>query len=88
MARVQSEFLSGAFAPERDLASFRLGLLCAESATVLRAKMEELMDAFDDLTRGDEVRAGDAASGTCLLVALRQWEPTAFRAMRRPGPGA
>lgn len=88
VARVQSEFLSGAFAPERDLHRFAWGMLSAESATVLRTKMEELMDAFDDLTRGDEVRAGDAASGTCLLVALRQWEPTAFRAMRRPGPAA
>ena len=88
VARVQSEFLSGAFAPERDLHRFAWGMLSAESATVLRTKMEELMDAFDDLTRGDEVRAGDAASGTCLLVALRQWEPTVFRAMRRPVPAA
>ena len=86
VARVQSEFLSGAFVPERDLHRFSWGMLSAESASLLRAKIAELIETFDDLTRGDEIRADDAASGTCLLVALRQWEPTAFRTMRRSDP--
>ena len=81
--RVQSEFLSGEFAPDRDLHRFAWGMLSAESAAALRARMAELMEAFDDLTRGDEVRPDDAARGTCLLVALRQWEPAGFRALRR-----
>lgn len=81
--RVQSEFLAGDFAPERDMHRFAWGMLSAESATALRAKMAELMATFDDLTRGDEVRPDEAARGTCLLVALRQWQPEAFRAMRR-----
>ena len=51
------------------------------SAAQLRGKIAEVMDAFDDLTRRDEVRA-DAAAGTCFLVALRRWEPTAFQAFR------
>ena len=82
---MQSEFLSGAFAPERDLHRFAWGMLSAESAAALRAKMAELMATFDDLTRGDEVRPDDAARGTCLLVALRQWVPEGFRAMQRAG---
>ena len=40
--RVQSEFLSGHFAPDRDLHRFAWGLLSAESAAVLRTKMAEL----------------------------------------------
>lgn len=81
--RVQSEFLTGAFAADRDLHRFAWGMLSAESAAVLRTKMAELVESFDDLTRGDEVRPDDAAHGTCLLVALRQWHPAGFDAMRR-----
>ena len=83
VGRVQSEFPSGAFAPDRDLHRFAWGMLSAESAAVLRTKMAELVESFDDLTRGDEVRPDDAARGTCLLVALRQWQPAGFEAMRR-----
>ncbi len=79
--RVQGEFLSGEFEPERDLHRFSWGMLSDLSAAQLRAKIAEVMDAFDDLTRRDEVRA-DAAAGTCFLVALRRWEPTAFRSFR------
>jgi len=82
---VQSAFLSGRFEPDRDLHRFAWGMLSAESATVLREKMVELMETFDDLTRGDEVRPSQEGrtAGSCLLVALRQWEPAGFRAMRR-----
>ena len=82
---VQSAFLSGAFLPDRDLHRFAWGMLSAESATVLREKMVELMESFDELTRGDEVRPSQEGrtSGRCLLVALRQWAPAGFRAMRR-----
>ena len=79
--RVQGEFLSGEFEPERDLHRFSWGMLSDPSSAQLRAKIAEVMDAFDDLTRRDEVRA-DAAAGTCFLVALRRWEPTAFRSFR------
>ena len=82
---VQNELLSGHFAPDRDMHRFAWGLMTAESAALLRARMEELLETFDDLTRGDEVRAAseERASGTCLLVALREWQPAHFRAMRR-----
>ena len=82
---VQSEMLSGTFVPERDLHRFAWGQLTAESASVLRAKMEELLETFDDLTRHDEVRGSEdgPTSGRCLLVALREWEPASFQAMRR-----
>ncbi len=83
--RVQGEFLSGAFDPDRDTQRFAWGMVSKQSATALRAKIAELMDGFDDVTRRDEVRAGGDARGTCLLVALRQWEPASFATMRRPG---
>ena len=80
---VQTELLSGRFVPGRDMHRFGWGLLTAESAAALRAKMATLMEAFDDLTRHDEVASDEEASGTCLLVALREWEPARFQAMRR-----
>ena len=80
--RVQGEFLSGEFDPDRDLHRFSWGMLADPSAAQLRAKIAEVMDAFDDLTRRDEVRADAAAAGTCFLVALRRWEPTAFQSFR------
>ena len=85
VAHVQNELLSGPFAPGRDMRRFAWGLLTAESAALLRGKMEELLEMFDDLTGGDEVRAASEgrATGTCLLVALREWEPAHFQAMRR-----
>ena len=82
--RLQSEFLAGAFEPERDVHRVAWGMLSAESATTLRTRIATLSDAFDELTRGDEVRPDTGARGTCLLVALREWEPSPFRAMRRP----
>ena len=82
---VQAEFVSGTFAPERDLHRFVWGMLTAESAALLRTKMTELAETFDDLTRQDELRPDHEAraSGRCLLMALREWEPAKFRALRR-----
>lgn len=80
--RVQGEFLSGEFDPDRDLHRFSWGMLSDASAAQLRGKIAEVMDAFDELTRRDEVRADAAAAGTCFLVALRRWEPTAFQSFR------
>ena len=87
---VQSAFLSGAFLPDRDLHRFAWGMLSAESAALMREQMSELMARFDELTRGDEIRSDHAGStsGSCLLVALREWEPDGFRAMRRSGSAA
>ena len=73
--------------PECDLHRVAWGMLSAESATTLRTRIAALTDAFDELTRGDEVRPDTGARGTCLLVALREWEPSPVRAMRRPVDG-
>ena len=83
---VQTEFLTGAFDADRDLHRFAWGMLTAESAAVMRAKMADLVATFHDLARQDEVRPRQEtrAGGTCLLVALREWEPATFRAKRRP----
>lgn len=83
--RLQGEFLSGGFSPDRDVHRVAWGMVSAESASLLKAKIGELTDTFDHLTRSDEVRADAAPSGTCLLVALRAWEPSHFRNMRRSG---
>ena len=82
---VQTEFVSGAFDPERDMHRFAWGMLTAESAAVMRAKLTDLVETLHELARQDEVRPRQETrtAGTCLLVALREWEPAAFRSKRR-----
>lgn len=81
--RLQGEFLTGAFERDRDIHRFAWGMLSDQSATALRSKIAEVMEAFDDQTRRDEVRAETAPAATCLLVALRRWQPATFETMRR-----
>ena len=82
---VQGELLAGPFAPGRDARRFAWGLLTPDSMARLRGKIDDLLQEFDDLSRGDEVRPGGAGGATavCLLAALRDWEPENFRALRR-----
>lgn len=82
---VQTELLAGSFDANRDMHRFAWGMVTAESAAVMRAKMADLVESFHELTRQDEVRPRHQAGarGTCLLVALRRWEPASFRAKRR-----
>jgi len=82
---VQNSFLSGTFMPGKDVHRFSWGMLSPESAAMLREKLVELMDTFDALTRGDEIRPTEElrTRGSCLLVALREWEPEEFLALRR-----
>lgn len=87
---VQTELLSGAFAPQRDMHRFAWGMLTDESAAAMRDKMRDLVESFHELARQDEVRPRQETrtGGTCLLVALREWEPASFRAKRRPAEDA
>ena len=82
---VQTELLAGSFDASRDMHRFAWGMVTAESAAVMRAKMADLVETFHELTRQDEVRPRHqaGAKGTCFLVALRKWEPASFRAKRR-----
>lgn len=73
---LQGEFLSGGWLPERDVHRVAWGMVSAESASVLKAKIDKLTDTFDHLTRSDEVRS-DArvkwnlpARGTARLGTL------------------
>ena len=83
---VQGDFLAGEFQPGRDVHRFTWGMLSAESTALLRERITALIETFNDRSRSDEVRHQDSQSGTCLLVALRDWEPTGFQAMRRNAP--
>ncbi len=80
---LQHEFLTADFDSERDVYRFAWGLLSAESTHALREKINELVDAFDTRSRADEVRSAGSHTGTCMLVAFREWEPRSFELMRR-----
>ncbi len=82
---VQEEFLAGDFSNAPDSYRFTWGMLSAESALAMNAKIQELVATFDSRASADEARRSAGASGTCLLVALRDWEPASFSQMRREG---
>ena len=66
-----------------DVHRFAWGMLSPESAALIKERIADLLDTFDTRTRSDEVRARTSHSGTCLLVAMRDWEPSGFEALRR-----
>jgi transcriptional regulator with XRE-family HTH domain len=80
---VQHEFLAGRFDKPGEAHRFSWGLLSKSSNERINSKLNELLDLFDECTRSDEVTPGRTSSGTCLLVALREWEPRGFRDLRR-----
>ena len=80
---VQQEFLAGRFDHVGEAHRFTWGLLSQASNEKVNHKLNELLDLFDECTRTDEVTPGRTSSGTCLLVALREWEPRGFRELRR-----
>lgn len=80
---VQEEFLAGDFSEPASSYRFTWGMLSAESALALQSKIGELVETFDSRASADEARRSAGASGTCLLVAFREWEPASFTQMRR-----
>ena len=78
----QSRFLGGSFAAPGAVYQFRFGMISAASATELKRQIEALVERFQALSHRDEVRPRGEGAGTCLLVAMREWEPDAFAALK------
>lgn len=92
-SRVEAEFLGGKFDRPEELFLFVSGMLSRQSAAELIVRLRETARAFAELHRDDLVLPISQRHGTSLLLAVRPWEPRAFRALRRrktgvepPGP--
>ncbi|MCR9278653.1 MAG: winged helix-turn-helix domain-containing protein [Pseudomonadaceae bacterium] len=78
----QNQFLGGRFSARTDAYQFRFGMISEESAAELSGTIEALLEKFQHLSQRDEIRPRGEGAGTCLLVAMREWEPKAFAALK------
>lgn len=82
----QGDFLDNAFAQAHDSHCFAHGMLTAGAAAQLQTELRRLRQIFADLHEESLAAAPEQRRGTGLLLALREWEPAGFAALRRGQP--
>jgi AcrR family transcriptional regulator len=82
-AHGQDDFLAGGFTGATESFAFVHGMLTPAAAVQLRGHMLRLRQAFDELHREGLQVPLEQRTGCGLLLALRDWEPPAFAALRR-----
>jgi hypothetical protein len=83
-SRVEAEYLSSTFHHSDEAFLFVSGMLSAKSTTELIGRMRKLAAEFAEMHRDDLRLPMPQRHGTSVLLAIRPWEPRAFRALRRP----
>ncbi|HQU50580.1 MAG TPA: helix-turn-helix transcriptional regulator [Casimicrobiaceae bacterium] len=83
--RIQAEYLASAFDRPDELLLFASGMLSHASSAELVARLRRVARDFAEQHRDDLRLPLAQRFGTSLLVAMRPWEPRAFRKLRRPG---
>ncbi len=84
-SRVEAEYLSSKFDRPGELFLFVSGMLSRASTAELIARMRRVVGDFRDLHSADRTLPLPERHGTSLLLAIRPWEPRAFRSIRREG---
>jgi transcriptional regulator with XRE-family HTH domain len=82
-ARIEAEYLSSAFDRPDQLFLFVSGMLSNKSLAELKTQMRKLAADFAELHRDDVALPLEERHGTSALLAIRPWEPRAFRSLRR-----
>jgi len=82
-ARVEAEYLDSKFDREDELFLFVSGMLSRHSAAGLIERLRDVAREFAALHREDVALPLPERHGTSLLLAMRPWEPRAFRELRR-----
>ena len=82
-ARVESEFLSSKFDRPGELFLYVNGMLSRHSTSEVTARMRRVANEFADLHGADRALPLSERHGASMLLAIRPWEPRAFRALRR-----
>lgn len=81
--RVESEFLSSKFDRPGELFLYVNGMLSRHSSAEVTARMRRVAADFADLHAADRALPLSERHGASMLLAIRPWEPRAFRALRR-----
>jgi transcriptional regulator with XRE-family HTH domain len=80
--RIEAEYLGSAFDGTNELFLFISGMLSKKSTVELIGRMRRLAAEFADTHREDLALPLEQRHGTSALLAIRPWEPRAFRALR------
>ncbi|HEX9302512.1 MAG TPA: helix-turn-helix transcriptional regulator [Casimicrobiaceae bacterium] len=84
-ARIESEYLSSKFDRPGELFLFVNGMLSRQSTAEVIARIRRVAGDFADLHGADRSLPLTERHGTSMLLAIRPWEPRAFRRLRRAG---
>ena len=77
----ESDFLSGTFAEPAESLTFVHGMLTSQAAAKLQASLRRLRREIAELH--EESRGSGDRHGLGVLLAVREWEPRSFAALRR-----
>jgi transcriptional regulator with XRE-family HTH domain len=83
-----SDFLTGPFDPADESLDFAHGMLTASAQAELKLELRRLRSKLVTLHEQSIPAALSEKDGIGLLLAIRQWEPLAFRRIRRATPNA
>jgi hypothetical protein len=81
--RIEREFLGSKFDLDDEVFLFVSGMLSRASLTELIARLRRVAADFAELHRDDVAKPPRDRHGTSVLLAMRPWEPRAFRALRK-----
>ena len=80
---VQREFLDSSFSAPGEHLRFVAGLLSRASLAQLQQSLDRLAREFDELVRRDAALPLSERMSCSAVFALRPWEFSAFKALRR-----
>ena len=80
---VKSEFMQSHFDGPDEALLFQVGMLSSSSNAVLRRRLEQVAREFNELNREDVSTPFEQRNGCSLILAVREWEPSAFGRLRR-----
>jgi len=83
LAQSLGDFINSPFSDKSEMLSFSHGMLTQDAAEQLRKKMHRLQRDFAELHEQSLHAPFAQRHGTGLLIALREWEPQGFEALRR-----
>ena len=81
-SQVEAEYLSSKFSRSDELFLFVSGMLSSKSTSELIGRMRKLAVEFAEMHRDDLMLPLSKRHGASVLLAIRPWEPRAFRALR------
>jgi len=79
----QGDFLDNGFAEARDSHHFAHGMLTPDAAARFQAELHRLRQKFAELHEESLAAPLAQRRGMGLLLAMREWEPAGFAALRR-----